>query len=1501
MTLKSSCRVALAATLLLTASSASPAPQARNLRPLAVKSAPLDGDLRQALRSAARKLNFKDSRAKANDHSAAPVRKLPGSNTVLCGAMVYNDLWGLVDDNGNYLYPITAGIYTFGARPDASPKLVYSAEKMLKMRAGVKVNSIYYTISTSNYDSEAYLTTYYASSWSQRSEQEIDIVNVPSDMTYDPVSGNVYGFFYNDQTQDYDRFCRFDTYYGEAEQIATVDRNAFAIAANKKGEIYGIWGWTGWLIKVDPKTGRYEQIGKTGFAPALINSLTFDDATGKLYWTANDAQGYSALLEVDTSTGAATEICHFENNASFSGIFAMPYKVPDAAPAAVTGASVAYTSPGALTGRVRCTAPVKSANGGSLVGPLTVVVSVSGGETYEIEGVQPGAAVESPEMTFAPGAVSVDITAATADYMGESVTISSWAGEDLPGAPGNVQLSDDNGTPLLSWDAPAAGLNGGTFNADALTYTVVRYPDHATFSGITSTSWRDETFSGMSALRYEVNAVTDVGAGPAASSPTLVFGEGFTVPFTETFSTEADFSLWTVTDLSGGTTWEYSSKNRNIFYKYGTEVEIEGDDWIISPRFRLSAGKVYALTFDARSYYKNYAENFKFALCTSTDPTSAVKVIIDCPDFDVPTGETKRALFSVDADGYYHLGLHCYSIAHNWQLEIDNIGLSEVSGSVPAAVTGLTVTPGEQGAMTARLDFTAPDADSKGNAIDGSMTINVYRNLSATPCHSFTNVSAGTPLSWTDTSFEESGVYTYRVVGVSEAGEGSSAEASAFVGVDVPGAVGNLRSVEAADGSVSLSWTAPVSGANGGWFDASAVTYRIQRSNDAATLADNYTATSFVDNTLKLTSQTLMYYLVTPYVGSAKGRYNNTPLNGVFGPALVAPVCETFPSADLTTYPWVSESNGQQYLWTLETSGTNPSASDQNGDRGLAMFISNSVTKGVTGEFSSPKVSLRGLDSPVLTFWMYGCEAPEGMADEELSVKVMTPGGEWQAVSGATFRRGDSEGWTRHVVDLSAYASAEWVRVMFTATAAGTGNILLDNIAFDSSRGVDIAAMALTGADRVAAGYPFNVAATVTNVGMLQASAVVLTLTDGADVVGTHTVDLLASGASASVELPVTFAASGRHELTLTAACSDDVNAANNAVTLTVDAVEPVIAAPSGLEATASADRIELTWSDPYARGLVVDDMEAHADWAINGFGSYTLVDLDLAATYYIKMNLEEYPDMTSPKAFQVCNAKALGIDIWDEGTPHSGNKMLMSVASVGTPNNDWLISPRLNGAGQTVSFFAKAFTADDTPAERMRVLYSTGGTDPSEFTAINSGDYIEVPDIWTEYRFVVPAGATHFAINCVSADAFALFVDDIAFNDLTVPALEVSGYEVLRNGEVIATTADRAFADEAPLPGRATYTVRARYADGVVSAQSEGVSVEFSSIDGVAAAGVTVSGGRGVITVANAAGLDVELFAVDGRRLAASTAHGDRLELRALPGVYLLTIDSRPYKVRVD
>ena len=243
---------------------------------------------------------------------------VPGSNTMLGGAMVYNDDWVAVDDNGNYINPITAGIYSIQAREDGRLTKVYANNAFTEMCAGLKLNNTYYVISTSK-SGNAYISEYSTSTWSRSRHEEIDYVNVPTDLTYDPITKKVYGAFYNDVTQEYDRFCSFSLSMAEATDIAEMDRNIFAIAANDAGDIYAIWGYTGWLIKINPLTGQYEQIGRTGVDPKYINSLTFG-SDGLLYWASTSDTGKAALYTINTSTGVATKVLDMPGNADVSAV-----------------------------------------------------------------------------------------------------------------------------------------------------------------------------------------------------------------------------------------------------------------------------------------------------------------------------------------------------------------------------------------------------------------------------------------------------------------------------------------------------------------------------------------------------------------------------------------------------------------------------------------------------------------------------------------------------------------------------------------------------------------------------------------------------------------------------------------------------------------------------------------------------------------------------------------------------------------------------------------------------------------------------------------------------------------------------------------------------------------------------------------------------------------------------------------------------------------------------
>ena len=875
-----------------------------------------------------------------------------------------------------------------------------------------------------------------------------------------------------------------------------------------------------------------------------------------------------------------------------------------------------------------------------------------------------------------------------------------------------------------------------------------------------------------------------------------------------------------------------------------------------------------------------------------------MKTIKDYPNFQQTEFEKQSVIFSVDEDGYYYLGFYCYSDGKKgWSLTIDNVGVAEVSNNVPGTVGNLTVAPAPLGALKATVAFNAPTADAQGTALDAAVKINVYRD--GTLVRTFAEAQPGEALSWLDEGVPESGIHTYRVVASNAAGEGAEAKAEAFVGVDVPGAAGNVT-LHDVDGKAVVSWTAPTVGSRGGWFDPATVTYRVLRS-DGQVVAEGYTSTTFTDAELPASkSQQLIYYVITTYGGNAKGDYAVTPYC-VFGNPYAAPLTEGFAGSDMAYYPWLTESDADVHQsWTLQDSGTNPSTADQNGDKGLATFHSIGEKPGIHTSFSSPKISIASLDHPAVSFWMYHSHDSNVTTPESIEVKVMADGGEWQAVDGAKWMRDNgSTGWRRHMVDLSAFKSSKYVRIAFVGTTAGGMDVHLDNITVDNMFETDAELTNIAGPKKIASGELAEYDVKVTNAGLTDLADIKVVLNDASGTqLAETTIAQLKADAQVMVTLPVAHQAKGSISVTAVVAAAADANAANNTKTITTKVVDPVIPVPQSLDCTKTADGLRLSWQSPWTKGSVTDDIESYKDWAIDNVGDWTMADLDHDVTYYISKDLGEYDNASSPKAFQVCNANTLGIDIWDEGKPHSGNKMLMAMAGVKYVNNDWLISPRLNGDEQTISFFARSFTLENQQPERMRVLYSTTDTDPANFTKIHAADYLELSGEWAEFRYVVPQGARYFAVNCVSDSGFAMFVDDLSFNDLTVPQLKLKEYEVYRNGVLLGKTSATEITDPEVVDGT-VYTVRAIF-DKTESDLSESITYKEGAVDEMAADTIRVATSKGEIIVIGAEGKRVAAASADGRMLLNAVAESNRVSIPATAGVYVVTVNGKSVKTIV-
>ena len=178
----------------------------------------------------------------------------------------------------------------------------------------------------------------------------------------------------------------------------------------------------------------------------------------------------------------------------------------------------------------------------------------------------------------------------------------------------------------------------------------------------------------------------------------------------------------------------------------------------------------------------------------------------------------------------------------------------------------------------------------------------------------------------------------------------------------------------------------------------------------------------------------------------------------------------------------------------------------------------------------------------------------------------------------------------------------------------------------------------------------------------------------------------------------------------------------------------------------------------PNMTHYLVDGFESYPNFATS-FGRWTTVDVDMSETYGIT-NVD-FPGAHEPMAFMIFNPSAT-VPPSTTISAHSGEKMVASFAAVNGPNNDWLIAHMFPPVTE-IRFWAKSHTAQ-YGLERFRVGVSTSGTHPNQFNIISGPNYIEAPEVWTEYIFSCfgYTGQVNVGIQCVSDDAFIFFVDDV-------------------------------------------------------------------------------------------------------------------------------------------
>lgn len=1311
--------------------------------------------------------------------------------TEIWGAMFYADNW--TSNSDEY------GLYTFNALSTLTLSPIYKYSYFVPNGGGVLKDGKYYCMSYSQYGDEIYpeLYIFNTNPWkyqSYKTPSSIDLL--ATDVSLDPTTNKVYGCFYSSSNKSGFQFGTIDYEDLSMTKIADLDSAMLGIAVNATGEVYGL-SVGGNLYKINKTTGATTLVGSTGInvknsdGNYSYQGFDFDQRKGTLYWAAVPGSGKSALYTVDTTTGQATKIADFPNNEQIIALQVPKPSVEDGAPAIITDLVLDFAD-GSTTGKVNFTAPSKTFAGSELSGNLTYFI-VANDDTVKTGSVTAGAKA-SVEITVPSGQTTVAVSTANAVGSSAQAKESKFIGFDTPVPASNVKFTIDRHNATVTWTKSDSTLNGGY--KGKITYDVVRLPDSVVVAtGITDTTTTDIIPEGsLKPYYYRVVAHNGDAVSEPAYSNTIAVGDAITPPYYEYFNTQGDFDLWTVIDANGdskdGTsnTWHWSTQrygNPMSVAEYSNDwnTKTDANDWLISPEIKLKPGYIYQVSFASKGgYFDNNLLSLAYGI--GNDTTAYTNVLMPTTTLsNYQDFETKSFNVQVNSEANYHFAFHITS-KNGSTLRLDSFFVkAPISVNAPDSVTALKVVPGANGSLTATISFNAPQKTMSGSGLSSLSYIKVFRgdelvdSLAATP---------GQSLSVTD-SKPVNGVNEYRVIAYNEYGESNANSISAFVGIDKPLAPpsGSLADTGA---GLSLTWEKPEAvGVNGGFVDVNALKYNVYSYvstgyRQTTELLKGDIAGTQTDITLDPDSgiQRQAYYGISAKNDAGESQITRSALVLV-GKSYTLPFKESWPKYTNDNLGWetgASKGNG----FTM-----NNTAYD--GDQGSMRW--SVYRKDVTGWLRSGKISLEGAENPTLFFHYYttpgknidikvAAQHPDGTADTLKTIHVAS-------------LQGTTAGWYEDSVQLKNEQSERYVRLAFVCTNNEESAVIgIDDVEIYSIYSNNLVAKFTGVQSPVTGGEKGETRVNVHNEGNATATGYTVWLyADGQKVDSVKGAPLQTLADSVyTLHFPTKVNADNVKVFAYVEFDADKVPGNNTTDTVDVVLNRPTWNTVDDLKGTAGQYKVTLNWTAPKGviSHIVTDDFESYTPNILSDYiGKWRTIDGDKAHTFGANGDPYEY----KPKAFIVLNPYALG---WNIGLnpqfgAHSGHQYLSCVDADVAQSNDWLISPKLSGRKQTVSFFAGQMNTNYGTA-KYEILYSTTNADTASFKLLQNDTIKNLVNLsnWGESRsFTLPEGAKYFALRNVSDKIGFTFFDDITY-DAAEDSAKILGYNIYRDGELIAT-----------------------------------------------------------------------------------------------------------------
>lgn len=1347
------------------------------------------------------------------------------------------------------------------------------------------------------------------------SPADLDVIPVGG-LDKDPVTGKIYGYFYNADGTDIefgtieyseDGPVRTGTISGGTGELTpcalSIDKDgviymiARTVGADAEGNTYTI---NSTLYKVDPATGDLTAVGETGELPYYVSGSCIDRKSNRMFWAVAPQEGGGYLTEVDLATGAATLVCNFVDGEEVVGMFIPAPAAEAGAPAAVENVDVNFAG-GSLTGEVTFTAPSTLYDGTAATGDLTYTV-LANGEEVATGSTTFGANVVAPVTLEEAGLYTFTVYVTNEVGKGPEVKVKKvWVGNDTPEAT-SASLVYANGNMEVSWNEVTGSINGGYIGE--VTYTVTRYEGDnegiEVATGLTSTFFTEaiaepET---LTTYYYSVVAVANDVKSAVALTNSVTLGSA-SLPY------EADWAEgmagWSVIDANGdGRTWQpYVSAGQSRVMRIQYNGSMDMDDWLISVPLKLEAGKKYLVSFDTYANGSTFPERIEVKYGQEPTVEGLNQTLLPATVLengsDAPLHVSE--FITPETSGKYYVGFHGISDADMFYLYMANFEvLAGVSGAAPAAPTDFTVTPDENGDLAARVSLKAPTKTLNGDDLTSLTKLELSRDGEVVK--TFDAPAVGAELSFDDV-LEEGGVVNYTAVAYNEAGNGEVAMASAFIGIDLPSAptVANITRSENV-GEVVVSWDAVTADVHGNNIPASKISYKVFKNESGVweEIASDITELSYSFQAVEDGSQDFVQCLVAAETSAGEGEGLPTDMIPVGTPYVGFDEGVT---GEGLNYIWGVSGSSE---WGIYTDASFEGITSQNGDNGY--FGCQSAYLEQVGELMSGLITIEGVENPALTFYTYVIANDD---TNPIQVLVKEDGSdEWVEVFNKTVIEiaGNSDSnvntWVKASANLGAY-NGKTIQFMLRSVCAGYAYLFIDNIKIDSMLAHDVAAASISAPAVVNAGADYKVTVSVANEGAQEAQNVSVALYANEELVETKDIESMASGEYKSVEFDRTMSAIATEAVPYFAvvAMDGDENSTNNQSDLIeVAPKESALPAATDLTGSVEGSDVTLTWTEPNLEAApgepITEDFEDGDAYSAE-FGNWIFVDVDDSEVGGFQGT--DLPGITP-------GGTKGSFWIWDQGAglgnqtfdAHSGMKYLFALFRYddGT-TDDWAITPELGGTAQTITFYAKSYSA--SYPEKIECYYSTGSTDVNDFVKIEGAGANVVPSEWTLYSAEVPEGAKRFAIRSCATGSFMLMVDDVTYilAGATQDA-EILGYNVYRDGVQIndALVEETSYVDAGVADGEHSYVVVTVFNKGA-SKPSNAITLEVSGITDMVKGGLSVKAVDHSIVVKNAE--SVLISNMSGAII--YKGQGDA-KVPVASGVYVVKADNKSVKVIV-